>query len=921
MSKQRKPKSAGQIQTALQKAKEQLERADKRLARLQNLSDRLSVSASMSERARAVLGETVDEWVAEFREAAESDKAAVNFQALGVDFLLVDEAQNFKNLWPVDRREGGVPKYLGAISEGSDRAMDLAIRAFLVQKNTGGSGVALLSATPAKNSPLEFFTLLGFVDHYCWTRRSIFDADSFIDRYLRLENRSSLKPDGTLENRSAVVGFRSLPDLRDLVFRYGDFRDATDVGLVLPKTETVQIFLPMNAEQQDKYRVYRNMYEKLVTSRMSTTDRYKALGILQRMAQVALHPALDSGPIVGPPLKPGGEPQRRWTWENADQLKNYESPKLVKAVELVLEKPNCGHILFVESVALHRWLQRVLIERGIAPERIAILNAHEAPKALQRQEIAEAFNGQAAIYDDQGHLVQEEIAPKYDVVIANSIAYEGTDLQARTCRIYQLDLPLEPATVQQRNGRAVRQGNMQAVVEVFYLLSEKSYDAIKLGMITGKLRWMSDILKGADRETANPAAGMDLSVEDMLLFLADDPVAAKAAMAEIQRKNEQDRRRAAAERGWVRVTSLINYIRFAMTREEEAEREVARAKVKETADYLLAIPPDIWPWQFVLERVLAGTPTLVLALVVKHDEQADEYFHRPVWEGMQLAIPGRDRWITFGKVQAGGYSFREDGSYGWQRHAVAPTWLEDALRQTPPAAFGNRAVDDSSRWRTALKQAIPMLRSRGLESIGFQHAPDYWIAAVWQEFASQIIVAMSDRYVLAPVRSGSTVAFKELKPTDDVLPPTDAGFAELIGRVQRGSHLYGPTQDAAQEWWGRNFPRGVADPRELLELRDESGTTANYRVEGAAQKGWGVAEVQLGMFRIFNAGAASLVGPAFSARLDAAKLAVRWLAFQHSDAVLGLLDDGASTLLRWILAQSALPSLAEVQARNASSGM
>ncbi|MFY0531504.1 helicase-related protein [Nannocystis pusilla] len=52
------------------------------------------------------------------------------------------------------------------------------------------------------------------------------------------------------------------------------------------------------------------------------------------------------------------------------------------------------------------------------------------------------------------------------MVIANSVAYEGIDLQRRTCMIHHIDLPWTPADLQQRNGRAVRQGNKQRVVMV-----------------------------------------------------------------------------------------------------------------------------------------------------------------------------------------------------------------------------------------------------------------------------------------------------------------------------------------------------------------------------------------------------------------------------------------------------------------------
>lgn len=910
MRKSKKKRSPEVVQRALDKATQQLEKADRRLARLRTLADRLSVTRDMSERARAFLGESIEEWVAEYVRDSEQDNAVADFASLGVDFLMVDEAQNFKNLWPVERREGGVPKYLGAISEASDRAMDLSMRAYLVQRANGGSGVALLSATPAKNSPLEYFTLLGFVDHNCWTRRSINDADGFIDRYLRLENRSSLKPNGTLENRASVVGFRSLPDLRLLVFRYGDFRDAKDVGLTLPVTKHTQVFIPMNEAQKEKYQYYRSRYEGLVTKRMSTKDRFEALAILAKMGMVALHSELDDGPIVG--KKADGEPQRRWTWENADQATTYRSPKLDQVAALINSKPGCGHIVFVESVAVQKWLRHVLIDSGVPASRIAILNAIQAPKPLQRQEIAEAFNGQPAIYDDSGQLIQEAIAPRYDVVIANSVAYEGIDLQVRTCRIYHLDLPYEPATVQQRNGRAVRQGNMQAVIEVFYLLSEKSYDAIKLGMITGKLRWMTDILAGADKETANPAAGMDLSVEDMLLMLADDPVAAKAAMAEIQRKNEEERRRNAAGRGWTRLGTLIFLAGFAARQDsDEEERETARLKIKETADYLLAIPDAIWPWKFVVERVLAGIPTVVLDFKTEGGEgQAAEYHSRPIWEGMQLSGPG-GTWAVFGGARVRGrLAFRISGSHIWRLVDEVLPDLEKWLLAAPIEGYGERLGNDDVAWRKSLVAAIGEPSILGRKALGLEFAPDYWIEAVWEEFRSGLVSALAKLEVVGPVRVGATVEYRKLSAVDDVIPPSARGYEELVSRVARGTHTFGLIQEATSEWFGRPFPRGIADPRSIVSLADREGVK-DYRIEGSPQKGIGVAEVTEGNFRVFSG--SGLLGPVFAGR-EAAKSAARWLlSTQTTDVARESLDAAEEALLRWMAAQPVLPTPSDIQ--------
>ena len=49
---------------------------------------------------------------------------------------------------------------MGNPGDGSKRAWQLDFRCAAVRRKTGGGGVVLLSATPAKNSPLEFYNLI-----------------------------------------------------------------------------------------------------------------------------------------------------------------------------------------------------------------------------------------------------------------------------------------------------------------------------------------------------------------------------------------------------------------------------------------------------------------------------------------------------------------------------------------------------------------------------------------------------------------------------------------------------------------------------------------------------------------------------------------------------------------------------------------
>ena len=112
--------------------------------------------------------------------------------------------------------------------------------------------------------------------------------------------------------------------------------------------------------------------------------------------------------------------------------------RAVDLAERIAANRTCGHIVFVDNTAAHQWVKRVLVASGVPEKRIAVLNAITAKAAADRQKIAREFNGDA----------EAGLVPQYDVVIANAIAYEGIDLQTRTCAIHHLDLPWELVILQ-----------------------------------------------------------------------------------------------------------------------------------------------------------------------------------------------------------------------------------------------------------------------------------------------------------------------------------------------------------------------------------------------------------------------------------------------------------------------------------------
>ena len=186
---------------------------------------------------------------------------------MGIDALFVDEAQNFKNLWPVILRPNQeMPKYLGGIDRASQRAMEMAVRAFLVRQKTAAQGVSAVGDA-CENSPLEYFSLLSYVDGEAWARLESPTLRCSSRAICGLSQRPFWIRDLSTVTREVVVGFLNIPELREAIYRFAEFRTAEEVGLKLPQTRPDTIKVPMSAEQQEVHANGLAVYRELISDR------------------------------------------------------------------------------------------------------------------------------------------------------------------------------------------------------------------------------------------------------------------------------------------------------------------------------------------------------------------------------------------------------------------------------------------------------------------------------------------------------------------------------------------------------------------------------------------------------------------------------------------------------------------------------
>ena len=187
------------------------------------------------------------------------------------------------------------------------------------------------------------------------------------------------------------------------------------------------------------------------------------------------------------------------------------SAKITRDDEWTFDSGDFPKVVFCDSVPTHDRIVASLVASGIPREQIGVINAQVASTSAARQRVSDDFN-----------------AGKLKVVVGNTATMgEGVNLQKGTTDIHHLDLPWEPASVQQRNGRGQRQGNKNESIRIHTYLAKGSFDGYRWQTIAAKKDWM-DLLWNGGARVENLSRQGGVGRQDMLIMLSADPEAARA---------------------------------------------------------------------------------------------------------------------------------------------------------------------------------------------------------------------------------------------------------------------------------------------------------------------------------------------------------------------------------------------------------
>lgn len=439
--------------------------------------------------------------------AEEKKDDGLVFDELGVDYLFVDEAHNFKNLETPTKME----RVAGIQTSGSERAFDLFMKARFLHENHPGHGLMFATGTPISNTMVELYTMQRFLDPEGLIRRGIEHFDAWAATFGEVVDTMEISPDGaSLRPRSRFARFINLPELQQMFRAFADVQTAEMLDLPRPslagdKAEVVAC--PMSDEQQ-------SLQQGLVA-------RY------ERLRSQKVDPRLDNALAI-----------------TTDGRKlALDSRLLAKNAPDFLESKVNAAIDNIESIwratAATRSTQLVFCDMGVHPTAWGYsvydeITAKLTARGIPRNQIAAVGDADT---DAKTQVLFDKVRNGSVRVLIGSTQKmgTGTNVQKRLVALHHLDAPWKPAEVEQREGRILRQGNDNKEVYIYRYVTAGSFDAYMWQALETKARFISQVMTGdCATRRAEDIGGQELSYAEVKAIASGNPAVLTLAEADAE---------------------------------------------------------------------------------------------------------------------------------------------------------------------------------------------------------------------------------------------------------------------------------------------------------------------------------------------------------------------------------------------------
>ncbi|MPR11135.1 Eco57I restriction-modification methylase domain-containing protein [Microvirga tunisiensis] len=425
----------------------------------------------------------------EARLASEAKDKVLTFEELGVDFLFIDEAHDFRKL-DFATNQGNIK---GIDPNGSQRALDLFMKVEYIRSRKPGRAVVMASGTPITNTMGELFTIQRFFQPDQLSEDGLATFDVWAAQYGDVVAGFEQNAAGGYEIVSRFCRFFNVPELMRRVRSFMDILNSSQLGELIERPMIEgghrQIIVTPAPEGYKAYQKFLETRIKAIRQRSGKPQpgddiilsviadgRFSAIDMRFVCQDMEPDPNSKLNRMLDDVIATYHETA---DYEYLDTItKNVDSLK--GATSIVFSDIGLGE----QSAAnrgfdMKEWMRAKLVAGGVKPEHIAFMRDHKQHAKKERL-FADMREGRKRI------------------LVGGRDMETGVNVQKRLRDLFHLDAPWFPASVQQREGRIERQGNQNSEIRIRAYATKGSYDSTMWGMNARKARFIEQAMNGDD---------------------------------------------------------------------------------------------------------------------------------------------------------------------------------------------------------------------------------------------------------------------------------------------------------------------------------------------------------------------------------------------------------------------------------------
>lgn len=407
----------------------------------------------------------------------------LTFEELGIDQLFIDEAHYYKNLFIPTK----MTNVAGISSSHAIKSTDLLIKIdYLLEMHHKQMGVVFATGTPVSNSMAELYVMMRYLEYAKLVELGLQHFDAWAAQFGRKVASLELTPDGTqYRYKTRFAEFVNLPELMTLYSLVADIQTAEMLKLPVPalKGGKAQIIVAKPSPDQldlveDIIQCFERIHSGAVKPWEDNALKETHRGRCGALDMRVLDPCYEDfeGSKVNLAVK-----NIFSIWEQTSAKKSTQmifcdlsTPRMVK-MEV---KDGVAEMVEPPPFSVYEDIKIKLEQLGIPKHEIAFI--HDAKTDKQKES-----------------LFADMRAGRVRILLGSTAKMgAGTNAQRKIIALHHLDCPWRPGDLEQRNGRAFRQGNENDEVAEFRYVTEGTFDAYSWQILEQKQKFISQVSTG-----------------------------------------------------------------------------------------------------------------------------------------------------------------------------------------------------------------------------------------------------------------------------------------------------------------------------------------------------------------------------------------------------------------------------------------